>query len=196
MKTTNKSHYAQVLAHWRDSPVKLGPPSTEQQFATAHSFAPRGAGKQSLGFAMALRDCGMTRPQMLHAAHLYDVHTGSPTPRGTPCLNQFTIPVQCGELEAGLTKGLIKYTLTPKGEARLARTAQLLAAKAPPAPVKAPKAKAVKVRAKANKAKAVKVRAKANKAKAIKASPSTDPVEHATMPGDHEPYVSIHPVTT
>ncbi len=158
-KSTNRDHYAPVIKAWATAPVKLGPVPTEANFAVAHAFAPRGAGKQSLGFAMALRPQGMTVDQMLHAALLYDQHTGAPAPRGTPCRNQFKLPQVCGEIErpAGAPRGAIAFTLTAKGKARLDRQAQLIAAKAPAAPTKAAKAKAPK---------AVKVARKANKAKA------------------------------
>ncbi len=54
----------------------LGPKPTEAQLATAHVHGR--PGKQSLVVAMALRDCGVTRGQMLEAAGLYD---GKPTPQ-------------------------------------------------------------------------------------------------------------------
>lgn len=144
-KATNRSHYAPVIDQWSKSPVKLGPVPSEQHFTIAHAFAPRGAGKQSLGFAMALRDGGMTRDQMLFAANLYDVAMGKPAPKGTTCLNQFKVPTACGELSGGNQAGVIKYTLTPKGQARLDRASSLKGAgvatdEAKPVKASAPKA--------------------------------------------------------
>ena len=67
------SYYTNVMQQWSKA---LGPKPSEAQLATAHVHGR--PGKQSLVVAMALRDCGVTRGQMLEAAGLYD---GKPTPQ-------------------------------------------------------------------------------------------------------------------
>ena len=67
------SYYTNVMQQWSKA---LGPKPTEAQLATAHVHGR--PGKQSLVVAMALRDDGVTRGQMLGAAALFD---GKPTPQ-------------------------------------------------------------------------------------------------------------------
>ena len=66
--------YTNVMTQW--AKADLGPKVTEAQLALAHVFGK--PGKQSLVVAMALRDDGVTRGQMLGAAALFD---GKPTPQ-------------------------------------------------------------------------------------------------------------------
>ena len=107
-KATNRSHYAHVLDQWAKAPVKLGPQPTEAQFATAHVFGR--PGKQALGIAMALRDCGMTSPQMLAASALDD---GNPT----PCRNKLGLLVTNGMFARDAAgNGVIKLSLAPRGQ--------------------------------------------------------------------------------
>lgn len=67
------AYYTNVFNQWGKT---LGPKPTEAQMALAHVFGR--PGKQSLVVAMALRDTGVTRVQMLAAAGLFD---GRPTPQ-------------------------------------------------------------------------------------------------------------------
>ena len=67
------SYYTNVMTQWGK---QLGPKPTEAQLAIAHVHGR--PGKQSFIVALALRDVGVTRGQMLEAAGLYD---GKPTPQ-------------------------------------------------------------------------------------------------------------------
>src|SRR5215469_6596476 len=83
------SFYTNVYTAWAGCPVKLGPKPTEAQLATAHVHGK--PGKQSLTVAMALRDCGVSREQMLAASGLYDG-------KCTPQLNHMKALVASGML--------------------------------------------------------------------------------------------------
>lgn len=139
--TTNKSFYAATLAKWATSPVKLGPQPSEAQFATAHQFGR--PGKQSLGFAMALRDCGMTRGQMKQSAYLYDE-------KATTCFSHINDYVVAGTFTRDMNapNKALKITLSDKGvktlEARAAAQAATVTADKPAA--KVAKGKAVKAK--------------------------------------------------
>lgn len=67
------SYYTNVMQQWGK---QLGARPTEAQLAVAHVHGR--PGKQSFIVAMALRDTGVTRGQMLEAAGLFD---GKPTPQ-------------------------------------------------------------------------------------------------------------------
>lgn len=67
------SYYTNVMQQWGK---QLGPKPSEAQLAIAHVHGR--PGKQSFIVAMALRDSGVTRGQMLEAAGLFD---GKPTPQ-------------------------------------------------------------------------------------------------------------------
>lgn len=136
--TSNRAFYAAVLAKWATSPVKLGPQPTEANFATAHQFGR--PGKQSLGFAMALRDCGMTRAQMKQAAYLYDE-------KATTCFNHINDYVVAGTFTRDMNapNKALKITLSDKGTATLAaRAAAATVTADKPVAAKAAKPKAVK----------------------------------------------------
>ena len=67
------SYYTNVMTQWGK---QLGAKPTEAQLAVAHVHGR--PGKQSFVVALALRDSGVTRGQMLEACSLFD---GKPTPQ-------------------------------------------------------------------------------------------------------------------
>ena len=67
------SYYTNIMQQWGK---QLGPKPTEAQLAMAHVHGR--PGKQSFVVALALRDEGVTRGQMLEACSLFD---GKPTPQ-------------------------------------------------------------------------------------------------------------------
>ena len=67
------SYYTNIMQQWGK---QLGPKPTEAQLAMAHVHGR--PGKQSFVVALALRDDGVTRGQMLEACSLFD---GKPTPQ-------------------------------------------------------------------------------------------------------------------
>lgn len=67
------SYYTNIMQQWGK---QLGPKPSEAQLATAHVHGR--PGKQSFVVALALRDEGVTRGQMLEACSLFD---GKPTPQ-------------------------------------------------------------------------------------------------------------------
>jgi hypothetical protein len=67
------SYYTNVMGQWGK---QLGPKPTEAELALAHVFGR--PGKQSFVVAMALREAGVTRGQMLGACAMFD---GKPTPQ-------------------------------------------------------------------------------------------------------------------
>ena len=123
------SYYTNVMQQWSKA---LGPKPTEAQLATAHVHGR--PGKQSLVVAMALRDCGVTRGQMLEAAGLYD---GKPTPQ----LNHMRALVDSRMFTRQPVPGAYVLTVGPKHQ----QYADLHGAKAAAdKPVKPVKAAAVK----------------------------------------------------
>lgn len=96
------SYYTNVMQQWSKA---LGPKPSEAQLATAHVHGR--PGKQSLVVAMALRDCGVTRGQMLEAAGLYD---GKPTPQ----LNHMRALVDSRMLTRQPVPGAYVLTVGPK----------------------------------------------------------------------------------
>ena len=136
------SYYTNVMQQWSKA---LGPKPSEAQLATAHVHGR--PGKQSLVVAMALRDCGVTRGQMLEAAGLYD---GKPTPQ----LNHMRALVDSRMFTRQPVPGAYVLTVGPKHQ----QYADLHGAKAA---ADKPAAKPVKAAAvkKPRKAKAAKVEA-------------------------------------
>ena len=109
----------------------LGPKPTEAQLATAHVHGR--PGKQSLVVAMALRDCGVTRGQMLEAAGLYD---GKPTPQ----LNHMRALVDSRMFTRQPVPGAYVLTVGPKHQQYADLHGAKAAGEAKPAKVKAAKA--------------------------------------------------------
>lgn len=116
----------------------LGPWPGDEALTLAHYFGR--PGKQSLALAMAMRDCGVTAPQIIIAC-------------GAPQNNHRTAVVTAGYFKRDMGAGfnnlghtVYKVTLTPKGQAFIDRrkagaaVAANQAAQTPPA--KAGKAKA------------------------------------------------------
>jgi len=183
-KLTHKSRYltstgANLFDQWAKSPVKLGPVPTEAQLGVVHTFK-RPGGKESLGMAMALRDCGMTAAQMTAASSLFD---GNPT----TCRNTIAKFIAAGMFTGGTNGGVIKIELAPRGKAWV--DAKAKAAAEPTAkPVTLATPKADNGKAKAQVAKAVKAKAvrKPRPAKApVTDQPVTDQrvaVDVATLP--------------
>lgn len=135
-KLTQKSRYPQhVFTDWVKA---LGPLPSEAQLSVAHVFGR--PGKQALGIAMALRDCGMTSSQMTSASALFDG-------KATTCRNKIKAEIAAGMFDGGASNGVIKITLTPRGQQHIDRLAARGAGDAEPAPGKAV-AKSVKRQAK------------------------------------------------
>jgi hypothetical protein len=148
MKMANVKHiafYTNVMQQWSKP---LGPKVTEAQLALAHVFGK--PGKQSLVVAMALRDDGVTRGQMLQATALFD---GKPTPQ----LNHMRALVNAKLLTRQPVPGAYVLVKGPKADQFI----DLHGAKA-----------AATVEAKADKPKAKKPR----KAKVIETVPVIEPV--------------------
>ena len=128
--------YANTFKAWQ---VKLvGPKPTADMLATVHGLGLR-PGKQAMANAMALRDCGVTGPQIVMVC-------------GAPQLNRMRGLISDGHVKREavppneLGHAVYKITLTPKGAKRVKGQAAA-ADKATDtgddvAPVKAPKAKA------------------------------------------------------
>jgi hypothetical protein len=172
-KITNRSHYAHVFDQWAKAPVKLGPQPTDAQLGAVHAFK-RVGGKEALGMAMAMRDCGMTSEQMLGASALFD---GNPT----PCRNTIAKFVTNGLFDrVAAGNGVIKITLTPRGQQWVANKAKGDVAAAADAPkakgargTKAPKAKRASKAPKATEAVPV-----------VDATPDAVPVTVTEVPAD------------
>lgn len=138
------SYYTNVMQQWGK---QLGSKPTEAQLAIAHVHGR--PGKQSLIVAMALRDSGVTRGQMLEACSLFD---GKPTPQ----LNHMRALVNAKMFTRLPVPGAYALTVGPKHQ----QFADLHGAKV---------AAAAEVQAVADKAKATKKAA--GKRKAKKATP-------------------------
>ena len=138
----------------------LGPKPSEAQLATAHVHGR--PGKQSLVVAMALRDCGVTRGQMLEAAGLYD---GKPTPQ----LNHMRALVDSRMFTRQPVPGAYVLTVGPKHQ----QYADLHGAKAAADKPAAKPVKAAKV-SKPRKAKAAKAETPAVEAPTVIEAPQAE----------------------
>lgn len=159
------SNTSNEAANWYTSAFKgwqvktLGDKPTAEQLDTIHKLSAR-PGKQALACAMALRDSGVTAGQIIIAC-------------GAPQLNKMRGFITDGLLKreavAPDAKGhsVYKLTLTKKGEARIAKTAALIAADT----AKGEAEPAVK--------KPVKAKGKAKAKKAAKAKPAIDATSEA-----------------
>lgn len=110
----DQNWYTGVFKSWQ---VKLlGPKPTSEQLASVHNLKAK-PGKQALATAMALRDCGVTNPQIMIAC-------------GNPQLNKMK-----GFVTDALLKRIpvpptaeghkvYKLEITPKGRQRIARSEQ------------------------------------------------------------------------
>lgn len=106
--------YSNVFKTWQAK--LLGPKPTTEQLASVHNLKAK-PGKQALATAMALRDCGVTNPQIMIAC-------------GNPQLNKMK-----GFVTDALLKRIpvpptaeghkvYKLEITPKGRQRIARSEQ------------------------------------------------------------------------
>lgn len=142
-RISNRTPYMAAFSQWQR---EFGPQPTEAQLAVAHCFGR--AGKQSLTLAMAMRENGVTRHAMGHASCLLD--NSKPTPHRNHILGDLGV-VASGHFtrDVSVPKGVIKVTLTSKGQAlvdakgegafiKLKAAVQRKAA-ANPAPVEPPK---------------------------------------------------------
>lgn len=104
--------YANLFKAWQAK--AMGPKPTAEQLATAHAFGR--PGKQSLALAMAMRDVGVTAPQIIMAA-------------GAPQNNHRVAEIKAGHFKRervapdDLGHTVYKITLTPKGQAAIKRRA-------------------------------------------------------------------------
>lgn len=133
------SYYTNVMQQWGKP---LGPKPTEAHLALAHVFGR--PGKQSFVVAMALRDDGVTRDQMLTAMSLFDG-------KATPQLNHMRalIAAKMFTRETGVSG--YKLTQGPKAQQFIdlhgAKAVEVAAAKAAPKAASKPKGKGKKTKA-------------------------------------------------
>jgi len=150
------SYYTNVMQQWGK---QLGAKPSEAQLAVAHVHGR--PGKQSFIVAMALRDSGVTRGQMLEAAGLFD---GKPTPQ----LNHMRALVNSKMFTRLPVPGAYALTIGPNH----AKFADLHGAKAAASEAPQPKVSAKSKRKAERKAKV--------KAAAEPAAPVSEPVMPAT----------------
>ena len=134
--TDHTGWYANTFKAWQAKLV--GPKPTADMLATVHSLGLR-PGKQAMANAMALRDCGVTGPQIVMVC-------------GAPQLNRMRGLISDGHVKREavppneLGHAVYKITLTPKGAKRVKGQAAATDKAADDGavtdkPVKAPKAK-------------------------------------------------------
>jgi hypothetical protein len=121
-------NYTNVMKQWGK---ELGPKPTEANLALAHVFGR--PGKQSFIVALALRDAGVTRGQMLNACALFDG-------KATPQLNHMRALIAAKMFSRDTGHTGYKLTQGPKAQAFIdlhgAKAVEKAAAKPDKAPAK------------------------------------------------------------